>query len=253
MPCYSRPMETVALITALENNSARIREVLAHLEPEAKVPTCPGWNVRDLIHHLGCTQRWATDIVAEAKTHQHWMELDNYDLPSDDEMPGWYTTGANRLADVLNEAPDDLDCWVFMSDVESPLHFWARRQAHETAIHRVDAEVVADQLSGFGPSAAADGLDELVAGFWTRPNRGPRAKIATSVGFCPTDHEGRWTAFFDDSTCSATREIDPDQVQVIAHGTVGDLLAWGWDRPTLAPLTFEGDMDAVDRLKSGDD
>ncbi len=243
-------MDTVALIAALENNSARVREVLVHLDPEANVETCPGWNVRDLVHHLSCTQRWATDIVADALTHTHWMELDNYDLPDDDDLVGWFTEGANRLADALNEAPDDLDCWAFMADVESPLHFWARRQAHETAIHRVDAEVVASQLTGFGPAAAADGLDELLTGFWTRPNRGPRSKIATSVGFRPSDHDGRWTALFDETSCRSTPTIDPDQVQVTVNGAIADLFAWAWDRPTVGTLTFDGDHAAVERLKS---
>lgn len=246
-------METAAHIALLEQNSARIRQLLVHLDPDTAVPTCPGWTTRDLIVHLGCTQRWATDVVAEAKTHEHWMDLDNYDLPTDDELPGWYTEGAARLADVLNQSSDDLDCWVFMSDVESPRYFWARRQAHETAIHRVDAEVVADQLTGLGISSAADGLDELVTGFWTRPDRGPRAKSATSVGFRPTDHPGRWTSMFDRDSCTFSRSIDADQVQVTAIGSAGDLLAWAWNRPTMSPLEFEGDMAAIERLKSDDD
>ncbi len=243
-------MDTASLIALLENNSARVREMLVHLDLDAEVSTCPGWNVRDLIHHLSCTQRWATDIVADAKTHKHWMDLGNYDLPTDDDLVGWFTEGANRLADTLNDAPDDLDCWTFMSDIESPLHFWTRRQAHETAVHRVDVEVVAEQLTGFGVEAAADGLDELVTGFWSRPNRGPRSKIATSVGFAPIDHDSRWTAFFDESSCRFTRSVDPDQVQVTASGPVADLFAWAWDRPTTGQLEFDGDQAAVQRLKS---
>jgi len=39
----------------------------------------------------------------------------------------------------LASAPPDLDCLTFLA-APSPLAMWARRQAHETAIHRVDAE-----------------------------------------------------------------------------------------------------------------
>ncbi len=243
-------MDTVALISQLESDSARIGEVLVHLDPDAPVTTCPGWNVRDLIHHLSCTQRWATDIVAEAKTHKHWMDLSHYHLAADDDLSAWFTQGANRLADVLTDAPEDLDCWVFMADVRSPLHFWARRQAHETAVHRVDVEAVAGQLTGFGLTAAADGLDELLTGFMTRPNRGPRADIASSVGFVALNHDGRWTVVFDRDSCRSTRSLDGDQVQATVHANVEDLFAWAWDRPAIGPVAIEGDAEAVARFKA---
>jgi len=33
--------------------------------PEALVPTCPGWRVRDLIRHTGMVHRWATGMVVD--------------------------------------------------------------------------------------------------------------------------------------------------------------------------------------------
>src|SRR6185437_2986127 len=69
-------------------------------------------------------------------------------------------------------APADLDCWAFLA-APSPLAFWARRQAHETAIHRVDAEQAAGRASAsaFEPAFAADGVDELIMGFLARSIR----------------------------------------------------------------------------------
>ena len=31
--------------------------------PDASVPTCPGWTVRDLLAHQGMVHRWATAVV----------------------------------------------------------------------------------------------------------------------------------------------------------------------------------------------
>ena len=47
--------------------------------------------------------------------------------------------GHAALVETLSTADPGLVCATFM-DAPSPLAFWARRQAHETAIHRADAE-----------------------------------------------------------------------------------------------------------------
>ena len=60
-----------------------------------------------------------------------------------------------------------------------PLAFWAPRQAHETAIHRADAESAAALLPECLADFAADGLDELIMGFGRRA-RPPRAPPQTS-------------------------------------------------------------------------
>lgn len=104
---------------------------------EAKVATCPGWQVRDLLRHTGMVHRWATAFVAEGHTSYHpdggLPELDG------EELLAWFREGHGRLVDTLSAAPPDVECWSFLP-APSPLAFWARRQAHETTVHRVDAE-----------------------------------------------------------------------------------------------------------------
>ena len=62
--------------------------------------------------------------------------------PPDAELAAGSRQGCAALADALAAAPADLECWTFLR-APSPLAMWARRQAHETAIHRVDAELAA--------------------------------------------------------------------------------------------------------------
>lgn len=51
----------------------------------------------------------------------------------------------------------------------APATFWARRQAHETMVHRVDAELAAGCAAVLDPGLAADAIDE-----WLWLLRGPR-------------------------------------------------------------------------------
>ena len=149
--------------------------------PDAPVPSCPGWRMRDLVRHVSNVHRWATRYVIEE--HPVWMDqLSEDDMvrsgPADDkDLPGWFLDGLQRLVAALEHADPGMTCWTFLP-AASPLAFWARRQAHETAIHRVDAELAAGagQLAPFPPGLAGDGVDELITGFARRQSkRGLRA------------------------------------------------------------------------------
>ena len=48
--------------------------------------------------------------------------------------------------------------WAFGGS--RPASFWARRMAHETAVHRADAEIAAGLAVSFEPDIAADAIDE---------------------------------------------------------------------------------------------
>jgi MDMPI C-terminal domain len=98
---------------------------------------------------------------------------------------------------VLESAAPDLECWTFF-EAPSPLAFWARRQAHETTIHRVDAQLAAAAAAGEStdvpgsadpvpPELAADGIDELLMGFGRQVKpEGPLAEPILSVAIRTT-------------------------------------------------------------------
>jgi uncharacterized protein (TIGR03083 family) len=134
--------------------------------PDAPVPTCPDWRVRDLVLHLGNIHHWAAGIVTVRRASRIPVSKDT--VP-DAQLGDWYRAGAGKLTDALVAAPDDLDCWTFLPG-STPRHFWARRQLHETTIHRVDAQLAAGRTpTGVDATIAVDGVDELLAGFHTHP------------------------------------------------------------------------------------
>ncbi len=88
----------------------------------------------------------------------------------DESLLDWFREGHAALVDALSRAPDDLSCWTFLA-APSPRAFWARRQAHETAIHRADAQSPTASMTPSDTDLAADGVDELLFRFMARPRR----------------------------------------------------------------------------------
>jgi uncharacterized protein (TIGR03083 family) len=163
-------MDVAAHIDALTDEGTRLAAAADGAGLHAPVPTCPGWTVRDLVRHTGGVHRWATAIVAGGRTEPWNVELEEVvgSWPADAELTAWFHQGHAALVSALRGASPDLECWTFLR-APSPLAMWARRQAHETTVHRVDVE-----LAGGGPvhmraaAPAADGIDELLTCFITR-------------------------------------------------------------------------------------
>jgi uncharacterized protein (TIGR03083 family) len=133
----------------------------------AAVPSCPGWQVRDLLRHIGYVHRWAAEYVVEQRQDEAPELTEAEQLrsgPGDDQLIDWFRAGHAALLGALGAAAPDLACWTFLS-APTPRAFWARRQAHETAIHRADAELASGAVAPFDPEFATDGIDELVCAF----------------------------------------------------------------------------------------
>ena len=103
---------------------------------------------------------------------------------ADPDLLAWFRAGHAALVETLSTADPGLVCATFM-DAPSPLAFWARRQAHETAIHRADAESASGLRPEYDPEFAADGIDELIMGFGQRRKYRPSADGEAACGSGP--------------------------------------------------------------------
>src|SRR5579871_6969076 len=160
-------MEIAAHIAALRREGELLAASAAAVHLDMPTPTCPEWQMRDLLRHVGDVHRWAALYVGQRRTQPMDEEEEAAFLghwPADDALIDWFRAGHAALVHTLATAPPDLTCWTFLP-APSPLAFWARRQAHETAIHRVDAQSPAGAVTALRPEVAADGIDELVTGF----------------------------------------------------------------------------------------
>ncbi|MEU1199457.1 maleylpyruvate isomerase family mycothiol-dependent enzyme [Streptomyces sp. NPDC005813] len=216
---------------------------------DAKVATCPGWQVRDLVRHTGMVHRWATSFVAEGHTSYHpdggLPDLDG------DELLSWFRDGHRRLVDALAGATPDVQCWSFLP-APSPLAFWARRQAHETTVHRVDAEsALGPQRSAVAAEFAVDGIDELLRGFHGRTRSKVRTPEPRVLRVRATDVPGTvWTLRLSQEPPVCERE-ERGAADCELAGPVDELYLSLWNRLPFPGMTGDASTADMWREKSG--
>ncbi|MET8976650.1 maleylpyruvate isomerase family mycothiol-dependent enzyme [Streptomyces sp. NPDC004539] len=159
-------MQTTEFIHALDREGLALAAAAETAGVDSTVPTCPGWRVRELVEHTGAVHRWARAYVTEGFAARRPLpEVPRLDGP---ELLEWFRDGHRLLVAALTDAPPDVDCFAFLP-APSPLAFWARRQAHETAVHRYDAEsATGAQPAPVTAEFAVDGIDEILRGFHAR-------------------------------------------------------------------------------------
>lgn len=228
------PMPFDRCLAVIESAAADLAERAEAAGWSAPVPTCPSWSVADLVAHQGMVHRWATSQVrhdgVEVPSHEQIVA----DVPPD-RLPAWFAEGVRDLLLALRLAPPDAPAMVFLADAPAPVHFWARRQAHEATIHSVDA--LAASL-GREPTAveasvafdvALDGLDELLTGFFARG----RSKLAVleplTLAVTPSDSDRGWTVCLADERLRTLRTRS-DDADATFYGSAGELYLGLWNR-----------------------
>jgi uncharacterized protein (TIGR03083 family) len=204
--------------------------------PAAPVPSCAGWSVADLVAHQGMVHRWAAGKLRLDETpvpeHEEFLRT----VPPE-RLLDWFLAGAGELVDTLRTAAPDVPATVFLADAPPPRTFWARRQAHETTMHAVDAlaaalgRLPAAAEAALDPDVALDGIDELLTGFVPRGRSKLGGDEPFSVAVVPSDSARRWTMSVADGRLSTVREQLPDAGSVL-RGTAAELYLGLWNRGT---------------------
>ncbi|MFB9905168.1 maleylpyruvate isomerase family mycothiol-dependent enzyme [Allokutzneria oryzae] len=153
-------MEHAEFVDHILVQAAAMRGAAVEAGPDAEVPSCPGWTVLDLVRHIARVHARVGEIlVAEditvrpdfPRAPQRW-----------DELLEWWDTALSTMVRRFTDLDPLAPTWMFPGAAERTVRAWARRMAHETAIHRLDAELalgVESRLT-FAPEFAADGIDE---------------------------------------------------------------------------------------------
>lgn len=207
----------------------------------APVPTCPHWQVRDLLRHLGGVQRWAISHIAFGRVQPYGSEEEAkfFAAPQDDSLLVWFRDGCATLVETLAVADPDVACFQFLP-APSPLAFWARRQAHELAVHRADADAAAGRArGGYLPAFAADGVAELIGGFHNRQHSRLVADPAVSLGVCGTDADCAWTIRIEPTRRVVVPEMK--HADCVLAGPSSDLYLALWNRGGLDGIEVKGD------------
>jgi uncharacterized protein (TIGR03083 family) len=139
-----------------------LRAAAVKAGPDTEVPTTPGWTVRRLVRHIARVHNsvvLAFDADPAGAAPRTERPPENWD-----ELLTFWDTQLDTMIGELRRRGPDAPAWTFAR--HGTTGWWARRQAHETAIHRLDAEHAAhgdavDRLV-FTPEFAADGIDEAL-------------------------------------------------------------------------------------------
>jgi uncharacterized protein (TIGR03083 family) len=140
------------------------------------VPTCPDWTLRQLATHVGRAHRWAAEIVTTRSAEFiPFRQVPDGRFPDDPAQHApWLRAGAARVTGAVRAAGRDP---VWTLDGLRPAAFWGRRMAHETAMHRADAEIAVGREVSFDPDLAADAIDEWL-GFLSGLGGDPDPRLA---------------------------------------------------------------------------
>ncbi|MEU2064540.1 maleylpyruvate isomerase family mycothiol-dependent enzyme [Streptomyces sp. NPDC013455] len=244
-------METSDFLEILEREGGLLAAAAATAGPEAKVPTCPEWQVRDLVRHTGTVHRWAAALVAEGHTAPRPIteppELD------DAELVSWYRDSHRLLVDTLAAAPADLECWTFHpAPNPSPLAFWTRRQAHETTLHRYDAEAARGGTpSPVAPDFAVDGIDELLRGFHARSRSRVRSEEPRVLRVRALDAaaDAVWTVRLTDEPPVTVRAAE-GEAEAELSGPADRLYLALWNRAEIPQVTGDPALATLWRERS---
>ncbi|MDP9093449.1 MAG: maleylpyruvate isomerase family mycothiol-dependent enzyme [Actinomycetota bacterium] len=248
-------MDVAEHLDYLASDGPLLAHAAARAGWDAPVPGT-AWNVRELVTHVGGVRRWATEIVRTAAPSGDTSASRAVGAgPPDPDLLEWFHAGHRALLEALGGAPADLDCFAFLP-APSPLAFWARRQAHETAMHRADAQAAAGLVPEFDASFAQDGIAEMLTGFARR--RSNAIHTPGQVLLCPVDEGSSWLITFGGEQITGVEgpRVGVGGVHGFEGGAVGsgsvasvsgisaELYLWLWNRQAKVEIT--GDAALVD-------
>jgi uncharacterized protein (TIGR03083 family) len=240
-------MDYDAYVGTIRSNIDRLGDAAEEAGLTAPVPSCPAWTVDDLTQHIGNVNRvWTKHVNAKSMDPPDFSTIGE-PAPDGDERFEWVRAGGQDLADALAATPEDTPMWTFPGP--GVVRFWARRQAHESVVHRCDAELAKGELGSIDADIAADGVNEYFELFRLLPAAQAITGNGESVHFHCTDREVEWLI-----------ELTPDGVVLRPEHAKGDVAVRGsanaimlavWNRigPDNPELEIFGDRDLLDRWR----
>ena len=201
------------------------------------VPSCAPWDLYELTDHLGNGNLWVSTAVRERHGRNDQERTAPHEPAS---LHTWFQSTAEEICSALDTDPRS-EAWTFSSLMPRTVGFWQRRRAHETRMHRWDAEHALGDAEPFDPDLAADGVSEIFELFAPRMvQRGIAAEPELALTVSATDVGRSWT-------------YGPGEPVAEISGPAPDLILRLWNRigagsPEAERLTWSGDRVAGERV-----
>lgn len=219
----------------------RLGRVIADADLAAPVAACPGWDVQRLVEHLGVIHRWARQAAVTAAPPDGMAQF----ARGDRDLGEWFAEGAASLVDTLRGLDPDAPVW-HPFPAEQVARVWARRQAHETAVHRWDAQRAVGSPDPIDAELASDGIDEYFG--LAIPRLIAREGIAvptSSFHVHCTDVDGEWLAWSEDGEYRTRRAHEKCDAALRGPAEAILLRLWGRESARADELQPVGDEAAL--------
>jgi uncharacterized protein (TIGR03083 family) len=253
-------MDNARFLECLDADFRRMREVVPG-RLSARVPSCPDWDVADLVRHVGEVYLHKVEMMRHGAHPEGWPP----EVFKEEEPVGLLTRGYGELrAEFAAREPEDAaKTWY---DPDQTVGFWVRRMAQETVIHRIDAELAAGApVAPVPDDLAVDGIDELLKVFVAYAfSKWPDAFTEALKNSPGRTFLIRTDATIDCPSASWLVQTAPDHVvvgggpsspvagrptrDVTVSGAPADVLRWAWNRETpgeASPVRIEGNAEAL--------
>ena len=224
--------------------AAMFRAAVGKADPDAKVPSCPGWTFTDLTLHVG---RFLETSLEYLRTGSK-VQLRLPDPPAGVVPLEYLDAQLAKAAELLPAVPGNRTAWTFSPAAPDLAWVWHRRLAHELDLRRWDAQAALRELVVGDADFAVDGIDEalttlLAAKYAT--DVPPTAKGTALIQL--TDVPEAWVVTFAPGVVPEVRAAWPGEETDLRIAGEAQLVHYGlWGR---LPLKHAGDEQVWYALK----
>ncbi|BCL14198.1 maleylpyruvate isomerase N-terminal domain-containing protein [Micromonospora sagamiensis] len=241
-------------IGALRTEGPAFAAAVAEAPPETPVLSRPGWTVADLALDLAGVYRFAQERIAAG--HAGAPAAPRPERP---EVPAGATPvqvwqeSYDRLLALFDGLDPEVPAWNWAPQPKRA-GFWLRRTAHDTAVHRWDAQLAIAAGEPIEAKLAADGVSEVLDTFLPAGRRPVPGQWRGVVQLVASDAGQEWflrlrgegVALLDTGTIL---DHDDHHARVHAVGTASDLLLALWGRVDFGTLEVTGDRSLLAGLR----
>ncbi|WP_027644594.1 maleylpyruvate isomerase family mycothiol-dependent enzyme [Salinispora oceanensis] len=242
-------------IGALRVEGPAFAAAIAEAPADAPVLSCPGWTVTDLTRHLASVYRWVQGTVSANSVTPPALRSELVEPNPGETDPQLWQQAYDDLLVRFDALDPEAPAWNWAPQPKKA-GFWLRRIAHETALHRWDAQLAIGAGDPIETKLAADGVSEVLDTCLPAGRRPDHGQWHGVVHLSASDVGQEWflrlrgggVALLDTSTIFDDHDHHA-RVQVV--GTASDLLLALWGRVSFDTLAVTGERALLAGLRTG--
>jgi uncharacterized protein (TIGR03083 family) len=181
-------------LEAIRRDSDRFYAAAESADANARVPSCPDWNIADLVWHLGRVHWFWASVIEQRVTNPESVDKARPERPSDHRaLIEFGRAQADRMLSIFAATDDSTQVWTWaLDEKDHTVGFIRRHQVQEAALHRWDMQRAATGTGdAIEPDVASDSIDEMLAVQlpWSVSEDKP---LSGTVHLHCTDTDGEW-------------------------------------------------------------